>query len=570
MNILIVDDDVVDRESVIRSLSKSDLSYTYNEVESVSDAIIAINRTQYDVILLDYNLPRENGIALLHQIKNDSDNKNIAIIMMSSSENDDLALECVNAGAQDFLIKSDINSFRLQRAIKNAQVRHELESKLFNSYESVKSLAEKDSLTNLPNRYSFDKTLSNIDHNTDSSVSLLLLDLDHFKYINDSYGHNVGDDVLVHIANEVSSILTEHCHFYRLGGDEFAILLTSDDSDHDSILLANTIINQLDEPFLANEVPISLGMSIGISTYLKDTNNTSDLFKYADIAMYYSKGNGRNQATSFQHHMKQAFLHDFNIEAGIRQSLEKKEFKLHYQPVMNLTSQTIVGFEALIRWNHNGQAINPEQFIPVAEKSLLIHELGRWVIKSAIEQFSEWCDGRFDSQSNPPVTMAINLSSVQLTRLDLVEYIVDIAESNKVALNRLEFEITETALIDNSQVVNQVINGLSHLGCRISLDDFGTGFSSISHLHRFPIDIVKLDKSIVSDDSEKSRELLRGLILMVQSLNLDIIAEGIENKDDFLTCLNLGIERAQGYYFSRPVAAEDIVQLVIEAKKGES
>ncbi len=558
MNVLIVDDDLVDRELIKRTLKRSNITCNITEVESIDDALVQLNNASFDTILLDYNLPQRNGIELLLELKDDPKRHNIAVIMMSTSKEDELALNCINAGAQDFLVKNEINAFRLQRAIINAQARSDLEKELYQSYQYTKKLSEHDSLTGLSNRYFFDEALIRDikSHQRDNTIlALLLIDLDHFKYVNDNFGHDVGDQLLIEVVKRISACLRGNEVFARLGGDEFAITLKHLTSVNGASIVAQRIINSLNEPITIDNHSIRSGASIGIAICPWDSTDTKELFKFADIAMYKAKTKGRGQFSFFEEEMQQEFLAHFTIEDQLKTAINNKEFTLHYQPVIDSKTEQVTGVEALIRWSLEGIMISPDTFIPIAEKSRLIIEIGKWVLQESIKQLSEW-----NKNLNVPMTMAINLSSRQLTDEYLLDFINSCLKRYKVPANLIELELTETALIIEPEKTEKVIQGLSDLGCYISLDDFGTGFSSLSHLHSFPIDIVKIDKSLMPNASskEKVKQLLAGLVVMIQSLELKIIAEGIETECDLELCKRLKVDKMQGYYFDKALPAKEL------------
>jgi len=558
INILIVDDDLVDRELLIRTLKRSTIECLTTEVESVDQALEQLNDHFFDIILLDYNLPQRNGIELLLDLRRDTKHRDTAVIVVSTSKEDELALECLVAGAQDFLIKSDINVFRLQRAIVNAQARADLEHQLFLSYQHTKNLAERDSLTNLANRYFFDESfIKDIKSNQrdKSTLALLLLDLDHFKYVNDTYGHDVGDQLLIAVVERIKKCLRGNELFARLGGDEFAISLPRLNSASDANIVAQRILDTFNEPFEINSYSIRSGASIGISICPDDGHQAKDLLKFADIAMYRAKTKGRNQFSFFEEAMQTEFLTYFNIENQLRKALEYNDFYLQYQPVINTANLKMTGVEALIRYSVEGTIVSPNEFIPVAEKSRLIIDIGRWVIQESVKQLSLWNVDRA-----VPLTMAVNLSSVQVTDTELVAFILHMLKRYNVDAALIEFELTETALITEPKHTAVILQGISDLGCKVSLDDFGTGFSSLSHLHNFPIDIVKIDKSLMPSVSANSKvkQLLNGLTNMIKSLDLQVIAEGIETQVDLESCSVLEVDKMQGFYFDMPLTPAEL------------
>lgn len=558
MNILIVDDDKVDRESVRRSLNFPSSSCSISEVESVDEALSIIKEQHFDIILLDYNLPQRNGIELILELQGNPTVEGTAIIMMSSNEEDELALECIRAGAQDFLTKTEISSFRLHRAIINARTRSDMEQQLFKSYTKTKELAEKDSLTGLANRYYFDESLKlDISNNlrTNEIIALLLIDLDHFKFVNDNYGHDVGDRLLIEVVNRIKVCLRGSELFSRLGGDEFAITLTHLKSASDASFIAKRIIAVFDDPFKIGDLSIKSSVSIGISIHPSDSKDTKELFKYADIAMYRAKKKGRNQFSYFEASMQKQFFSDFEIETALRIATEKNDFALHYQPVFDGATKYMVGVEALIRWNNNGLMIGPDKFIPIAEKTLLILDIGKWVITEAVKQLAQW-----NEKLNTPISMAINLSAVQLKDLTLLDHIKACLAKYQVEPSLIIFELTETALLIDSKQSTHTIENISNIGCKIALDDFGTGFSSLSHLLQYPLNIIKIDKSLMPSVSNerKVEHILVGLVSMIKSLGHELVAEGIEQQSDLDLCTSLAIDKFQGFYFDKPLSASQL------------
>ncbi|AZQ84520.1 GGDEF domain-containing response regulator [Colwellia sp. Arc7-635] len=562
MNILIVDDDIVDREHIKRTLNKTSDDWSFVETESVDEGLAAFAVNNFDVVLLDYRMPKRDGIELLLELRGASLEKSVAIVMLSNSEESVLALECIKAGAQDFLLKSEVTSSRLQRSILQSQTRFELEKKLYHSYRKAKKLAEHDSLTGLANRYSFEEALRlsiTQKPRNSSKLALALFDLDNFKFINDSHGHDIGDQLLKQVAHRVSLCLRENELFARLGGDEFAIILANLHTIDNATRVNKRILNCLEKPFHISDIEIKMSASIGIAIYPDNSVDNNELLKYADIAMYRAKKLGRNQMCYFEAEMQEQFLQRYQVEANLIGAVARNEFVLHYQPVYDSKSQNVVGFEALIRWNFQNALHYPDDFIGIAECSHVIIDIGRWVIAQAMYQISRW-----NLQSGKALSIAINLSAIQLTDLTLIDFIKSMIEKYHIAPELIEFELTETALLENNSQTVEFMESLRALGCHIALDDFGIGFSSVSHLQNFPINIVKIDKSLMLASQEpKTQALVKGLSAMLHSLDLNIVAEGIEDKESFELCQSLHIPRAQGYFFSKPVDVATVEKMFL-------
>lgn len=552
MDILLVDDDQVDRTAITRTLKKSNLNVNIEEAVTVDQGLELYAKHAFDIILLDYSMPARDGIEMILDIRNESKGSSTAIVMMSTFEDESIALECIKAGAQDFLIKSDISEKKLRRAILHSTTRHELEVKLFETYQQVKQLAETDSLTKLPNRYFFDESLKlaiTNNRRNDHTLALLLFDIDNFKLINDNFGHDVGDLLLKKNVAKIKKCLRGNELFARLGGDEFAITLSNLQNSEQALLVAQRIISTMQTPIEIATTTINSTVSIGIALHPCNGKTSEELFKYADIAMYRAKKLGKNRICFFEEEMQQKFHRRLQVELELRDAIEQQQFELYYQPVIDPINQSVTGFEALIRWNVAGAVRSPDDFIEIAEETQQISDIGLWVIDEAISTLAKWNQNR-----RKPLTMAINISAVQLGDFTVVEALADCLSKYDVSAHLIEIELTETALLKDSITSRQVLTDIVEGGCHLSLDDFGTGYSSIAHLRNHPISIVKIDKSLMPYDNHdiKRIALVEGLVSMASILGLGVIAEGIETEQHAELCKQLNIGRAQGYYYSRP------------------
>lgn len=559
MRILVVDDDQIDRMVTRRVLTCDSQYREIFEVESVQQALDVINRETFDIILLDYRMPEADGIELLIELRSRDELGGTAIVIVSASEETDLAINCIEAGAQDFISKSDLNPTVLSKAIVHAHKRFELDKKMHNSYLETKRLAERDPLTGLSNRYHFDETLKVMITNNkrmSASVALLAIDLDNFKHVNDTLGHAAGDELLVQVVNRINDCLRTNEGFARLGGDEFAIVLGSISSSMDVSSIGTRILEQFKQPFSITNTEVYTSASIGAALVPADALDSANLQKCADIAMYRAKQSGKNKLCFYEQKFQDEFNQNFVIQTALRSLKFSNYFTLVYQPIYELATQSISGFEALIRWpKDQGAHYSPDIFIPVAEQVGMIDKIGTWVIHTAIKQLSTW-HKTLDSSFN----ISINISPIQLINSNLLEILKNESDKYGVAPNRIILEITETALVKNAKKVNSTLRALSDAGFLIALDDFGTGFSSISHLIEYPINIVKLDKSMQDHHSIQSKKykILKGLGKMLNELDFTVVAEGIEEAQQLEVCKGLPIDRVQGYYFSIPLPATDI------------
>lgn len=558
LHVLLVDDDIADRRIIRRTLAENAADVKIVEASSVEEGLGILHHQSFDAILLDYKLPGANGIEMVQELRSRPDLGSIAIIMMSASENEALAVQCIECGAQDFIQKSDLQRLNLHRAIVHAHKRFELEHKLHQNYLNVKHLAEKDPLTGLSNRHHFNEMMDMLIVRGGQSkvdVALLVMDLDNFKYINDTLGHDAGDRLLIEFATRVKKLLRRHESFARLGGDEFAIILNGIKSTQQVRLVAQRIHEALLIPMMLGTSEVECRASIGAAIYPLQASEKETLIKCADIAMYKAKADGKGKMRLYDQSMSADHKRLFDIQAGLKRHIHGHSFNIHFQPVINLHNNQNIGYEALIRWPLDEQSYVPDEFIPIAEKNADIHAIGRWVIDKAIAQISIWqktfAQERF---------IAINISPVQLQSHSVTEYIIDRAEAYSVNPKNIVLEITETALFEKQSAIKQSIEALSDYGFVISLDDFGVGYSSISHLIDFPISVVKLDKSLftVEHSEEKRKAVFEALAEMLKRLKMTVVAEGIETQAHLDMCKLLKIDHGQGFFLGRPASAESI------------
>ena len=424
-------------------------------------------------------------------------------------------------------------------------------------------LAQHDSLTDLPNRILLNDRLTQalaLARRHQQRLALLFLDLDRFKNINDSLGHAIGDRLLQSVAERLLACVRSSDTISRQGGDEFLILLSEVARPEDAAASAEKILLALSLPHRIDQQDLHLTASIGVVTYPEDGTEADTLLKHADLAMYRAKDGGRNTYRLFEPEMSKNTAHRQSLESGLHRAVERHEFVLHYQPTMNLDSEEIIGVEALIRWYHPQRGlVLPGQFVPLAEESGVIAAIGRWVLHEACRQSREWRVAGL-----PPLRIAINISTVDLRGKAFVESVGGILEEHGLAPEDLELELTETFLMRDSNSTAAVLQSLSDLGVRIALDDFGTGYSSLSHLKRFPIDTLKIDQSFVRNLATDADDasIVSAVIGMGKGLQIRVVAEGVETREQLALLRKWGCPEGQGYYFSRPVSAREFTQLL--------
>jgi diguanylate cyclase (GGDEF)-like protein len=423
-----------------------------------------------------------------------------------------------------------------------------------------------DALTGLPNRALF------IDHlklsverakrRKDRQFAVLFLDFDRFKIINDSLGHMVGDQLLVGIARRLEACLRPGDTVARLGGDEFTVLLEDLNDTREAIEVAERLQQTLSLPFNLKGSEVFTTVSIGIALSTIGYEHAEEVLRDADTAMYRAKLNGKARHELFDKAMHASAMTLLQLETDLRRAIERKEFVLHYQPIVALETGVIRGFEALVRWQHPERGfISPIDFIPIAEETGLIIPIGQWVLEEACRQIRKWQD---QFPQHPPLQISVNLSGKQFTQANLIEQISRLLRETEIDPHTLKLEITESMMMENIDTAINMLEQLRRLGIELSMDDFGTGYSSLSYLHRFPISTLKIDRSFVSrmTSNNENAEIVRTIVMLARNLDMNIVAEGVETEGQLAQLKSLECEYGQGYFFSKPVAAEGAARLL--------
>jgi diguanylate cyclase (GGDEF)-like protein len=429
--------------------------------------------------------------------------------------------------------------------------------------EQITHMARHDALTNLPNRTLFREELERalLIAKPGDQLAVLCLDLDHFKKINDSLGHPIGDALLREVAVRLGGCIGKMDTVARLGGDEFAIVQFCNNCDPSVIsVLAGRIVEMLAEPFDILGHQLVIGVSIGISLAPQDGENPDDLLKNADLALYRAKADGRGTYRFFEAGMDARAQARRMLELDLRLALQRNEFAIHYQPIRDLASEEIVVCEALVRWNHPHRGLmGPNQFIPLAEETSLIIPLGDWVLRRACKDAAAWSR----------TCVAVNLSPVQFKNPNLVASVKRALEESGLPAHRLELEITETALLQNSETTRTVLHELRSFGVKISLDDFGTGYSSLSYLRSFPFDKIKIDRSFVNElsTSQDSLAIIRAVTGLGRSLGIVTTAEGVETDAQLDLLTREGCTQVQGYLISKPRPVAEVEGMLPESRR---
>ncbi|MCR8631038.1 EAL domain-containing protein [Paenibacillus radicis (ex Xue et al. 2023)] len=434
--------------------------------------------------------------------------------------------------------------------------------------QKIVHMAYHDSLTNLPNRLHFDERLKASFENaeqTGGKMAVIFFDLDRFKVINDTLGHHVGDQLLQLLAQKLQIYVKEKDIVARFGGDEFIILLSDIAHIDEAAQFAKGIPELLREPFIIENQELFVTASIGISLYPHDSTDVKTLLKNADIAMYRSKEKGGNSYHYYQPEMNKRSLHRLNLEIHLRKALERDEFRIFYQPIVDLSNGKIYGMESLIRWVHpEWGMISPAEFIPLAEETGLIIPIGNWVLKQSCLNNKKW-----QNIGHPPLCVSVNISAIQFHQPQFVQLVEKTLEETGLEPKLLCLEITENVAMTNISYIIDTMQKLRALGVRISIDDFGTGYSSFSYLKRFRVHTLKIDQSFIRDVTvdEENAAIVTALIAMSRQLKIKSLAEGVETQEQLDFLINQGCDEVQGYVFSKPMPAHEFELMIKENKQ---
>ena len=444
----------------------------------------------------------------------------------------------------------------LSGSINGISTKKELENK-------INTLAYYDVLTELPNRTLFIKNLKSVINeckNNGNKAALIFIDIDNFKFINDTFGYECGDLLLKLLSQDLQLCNNDYCNTFRLNGDEFIILANKVSSKDEVTIICNKIMDICNNPFELMGEKVYISVSIGIAFLPKDSLDINDAYKYADMAMYQSKIKGKNKVTFFEKSILNTYSRRLVIEQELKTAIENKEFFIVYQPQIDMLHNKIIGFEALLRWNSNKLGnVSPAEFIPISEKCGIIVEIGEWVINSVCNKINELCEKGCDFEC-----ISVNISPVQLKRIDFISTLTNIMEDKKISPTMLEIEITEGTLIDLHKDNLDIFDDIIEKGIKIALDDFGTGYSSLNYLTILPISTLKIDKTFINGiDNEKNMIVIDFILNLSKALNYKVVAEGVETEFQMNKLLRAGSNIIQGHYFSKPVPEEEIELLLL-------
>jgi len=559
-NVLVVEDNQADLVAMTSCLQNNNLNV--NIAKNGTEAIQICKIKLPDLILLDammpekYN-PKMDGFLACTKIKEMPGAQNVPILMVTSLDDEMSVNKAIDAGASDYITKP-VNYSVLQRRVKQLLVSS-------NSERQLKKVAYTDPLTGLPNRpYFIDKASKTLkDHHDEGLTSILFLGLDQFKFINDALGHEIGDLVLQSVAKRLKALANENILVARTGGDEFCILLDDIFDLSEVENFAKKIRFEISQPFYIQKETVNVTGSIGISVYPLHGQDLPQLMKRADTATYYAKDDPKGYLF-FDPEMGEKATRRLKVLSALQDAIHNNQLVLNYQPQYSVKEQAIVGCEALVRWNSpHHSTIYPDEFIPYAEESGLINELGEWVILTACQQLKIWEDNGFTGMK-----MAINLSGVQLEQEDLPERVAEILNQTGISSSQIEFEITESSLMRNPDECRRILMELRNMGIEIAIDDFGTGFNTLVHLEQYPINTIKIDKSFVDNIRQnEAPSVIQGIVSFSKGLNYHVVAEGVETPMQRVYLEELGCDYLQGYLLGKPMSAAIFEQSVLRKNK---
>jgi diguanylate cyclase (GGDEF)-like protein len=562
--VLIIDDEEQIRNLLIDVLGSS---YDCSDAGSAEEALAALSENTFDLVISDIDMGGMSGLELVphvHKLSPDT-----VVVMVSGNQDIGFAIEALRVGAFDYISKPiDLRHVEasVERALNHCNLlkekrryKEQLETLLEQRTAQVDWLAYYDTVTQLPNRALFEDRLTqavSVAKAAHQSLGVLFISVDQFKKVNDSLGHGPGDILLREFAERLKSCITRSDTVARFGSDEFALLRTQIDGTKDVIETIASLSQVLKFSFDLPGHEVFATASVGVSLFPLDGEDCQTLLKNAGAALYKAKRSGGANYQFYTADMHDLATKRLALESNLRRALQNEEFLIHYQPRVSVDSLAITGVEALVRWNHPTLGlISPSEFIPLAEDTGLIVPIGEWVLRTACLQGRRWHDQGF-----APIRIAVNISARQFHDQDLAQTVIRILEETELSPKYLELELTESSIMQNAEFAAEMLNRLKSMGINISIDDFGTGFSSLASLKRLPIDALKIDQSFVREATSDPDDaaLVMAIITLAHNLRLKVIAEGVETEDQLRFLQLLRCDEIQGYFFSKPLPADTL------------
>jgi diguanylate cyclase (GGDEF)-like protein len=562
--VLIIDDEEQIRQLLIDVLGDA---YDCSDAGSAEEALAALSENTFDLVISDIDMGAMSGLELVPRVHSLS--PDTVVVMVSGNQDIGFAIEALRVGAFDYISKPlDLRHVEasVERALNHCNLlkekrryKEQLETLLQQRTAQVDWLAYYDTVTQLPNRALFEDRLTqavSVAKAAHQSLGVLFISLDQFKKVNDSLGHGPGDILLREFAERLNSCITQSDTVARFGSDEFALLRTQIDGTKDVIETIGSLSQVLKFSFDLPGHELFATASVGVSLFPLDGEDCQTLLKNAGAALYKAKRSGGANYQFFTADMHELATKRLELESNLRKAIQNEEFLVHYQPRVSVDSLTITGVEALVRWQHPQLGlISPSEFIPLAEDAGLIVPIGEWVLRTACMQAQRWRD-----QGIAPIQIAVNISARQFHDQDFSQTVIRTLEETGLSPKYLELEVTESSIMQDAGFAAGMLSRLKSMGINISIDDFGTGFSSLASLKRLPIDALKIDKSFVREATSDPDDaaLVMAIITLAHNLRLKVVAEGVETEDQLRFLQLLRCDEIQGYFFSKPLPAETL------------
>ncbi len=554
--VLVVDDDDVYREVVRRHLRGADIDCTVDEADSLARARDCLEQSAYDCVVLDHRLGDGDAFDVLQFMA--AQEIATPVVVLTQTHDVHTAVEAMKFGAHDFLTKELVTAELLGGVITRAMATRRLEAEAARQRDELERLSFFDTLSGLPNRNLFFDRLDQAIRGAgreDDAFALLMMDLDLFKSINDRHGHDAGDEVLREVGRRLAAVVRDSDTVARLGGDEFAAVLNGTRSVDGAIVVAEKIVQAVSRPIMAGDVVAKVGVSVGIAVYPGHGSDGPTLLKCADTAMYEAKHS--NAHFAIYEPAAQAAAHRSNLIAtDLRAGAFNGQLELHYQPKVSLADRGVLGVETLVRWRHPQLGLlAPAEFIPAAERSDTICDLTLGILDGALAQQGAW------RRQGIALPLSVNLSARMLDRAELPELVADLTGRHGTPPGALSLEVTETAALANPDSAFAILIALSEAGHRISIDDFGAGYTSFRYLREIPVDEIKIDRLFVSDLGHGGRDasIVRSMLELGRGFGIEVVAEGIETLQTWHHLTHLGCAAGQGFYIARPTSAPGLL-----------
>ncbi|GAB4507509.1 MAG: hypothetical protein Tsb0026_03260 [Sulfuricaulis sp.] len=553
LKLLLIEDSKDDAELLLAELRRGGFVPDAKRIETPEEMRASLQESHWDLIVADYTMPRFSATAALRLLR--STGMDLPFIIVSGTIGEATAVAAMKAGAHDYVTKDNLARVvpAIRRELREAAVRRERNA----AEEQIMHMAYHDSLTGLPNRLLLLDRLKQAMFEADRSrrlVAVLLLDLDRFKTINDRLGHGGGDELLKHVAERLKECIRGGDTLARFGGDEFAIVLPDLIEPDNVTLVANKILERLSQFFQVGEHEMYTAASIGISVYPHDARHLEDLLKDAEAAMYAAKQGGRNTYRFFTHGMRTRAMENMTLEAGLRKALDRNEFELRYQPIVDLRSGRVKSVEALLHWNHPDRGLlKPEVFIALAEETGLMAPVGEWMLRTLCSQALVW-----HGRGIGPVRLSFNISPLQFNSPGFYSQITRAFVRDDLPATWFGLELTETGIMQQPELAAKALAELSDQGIWIGIDGFGTGYSSLGYLRKFPVDAVKIDISFVRGipANRGDAAIVEAMVNMAHGLGMEVVAEGVETTEQLKYLRDRGCNAAQGPLFGSPLTAQ--------------